>query len=105
MFNEDSDEEAPKSASQPSEESQEEDDIFGDEHPTTTTIKTKQEPAAPKIESEKKITQGTVIINDHLFSKIAEIVGLLPVRCNWIIKNNLQKFKVSTEYMDAYYRK
>ncbi len=46
------------------------------------------------------------MINDYLFSKIAESIGLLPVRCNWIIKNDLgQKFKVTTEYMDAYYRK
>ena len=51
------------------------------------------------------MTQGTVVINEHVFSNIAEAVGLLPARCNWIIKNDFNKYKVSTDYMDAYYRK
>lgn len=46
-----------------------------------------------------------MIINERIFSTIAESVGLLPARCNWIIKNEFNKYKVSTEYMDAYYRK
>lgn len=46
-----------------------------------------------------------MVINEHIFSNIAEAVGLLPARCNWIIKNDTNKYKVSTDYMDAYYRK
>jgi hypothetical protein len=38
-------------------------------------------------ESEKAI-QGKVVVNDHLFTGIAESVGLLPARCNWIIRND-----------------
>jgi len=51
------------------------------------------------------MTQGTVVIKDHIFSDIAESIGLMPARCNWIIKNDYTKYKVSSEYMDAYYRK
>ena len=29
----------------------------------------------------------------------------MPARCNWIIRNEDLKYKVSTDYMDAYYRK
>ena len=58
------------------------------------------------MESEKKMTQGTVVINNHIFSDIAESIGLMPARCNWIIRNEYNtKYKVSTDYMDAYYRK
>ena len=52
------------------------------------------------------MTQGTVVIKDHIFSDIAESIGLMPARCNWIIRNEYNtKYKVSTDYMDAYYRK
>lgn len=44
-------------------------------------------------------------MNEHIFSDIAESIGLMPARCNWIIRNEDLKYKVSTDYMDAYYRK
>ena len=44
------------------------------------------------------------MINTDVFFKIAEKVGLSPSRCNWIISNQEYKYKVSTEYMDLYYR-
>lgn len=104
MFNRSQSEKEGSSDKQSSNGSDEEDDIFGDETPTTT-VKTKKEPEAPKIESEKKTTQGTVLINEHLFSKIAQSIGLMPSRCHWIIRSDVHKYKVTTEYMDAYYRK
>ena len=104
MFNRSESDKEGSSGKQSSEEEDEEDDIFGDETPTTT-VKTKKEPEAPKVESDKKLTQGTVLINENLFSKIAESIGLMPSRCNWIIRSDIHKYKVSTEYMDAYYRK
>lgn len=30
---------------------------------------------------------------------------MLAARCNWIISNEKEKYKVSTDYMDIYYRK
>lgn len=44
-------------------------------------------------------------VNENIFRSIAEAVRLDPKRCKWIIKNDTTKYKVDTDYMDAYYRK
>ena len=46
-----------------------------------------------------------MVVNSHVFSTIAETLGLMPARCSWVIKNEYLKYKVSTDYMDSYYRK
>lgn len=45
-----------------------------------------------------------VFINDHLFTSIAEKIGIHPQACIWVISNKTDRFKVSTQYMDAFYR-
>ena len=86
-----------------SDSSGEEDDIFGDEHPTTRMAKAEVQKTST--EGTKPTTKGTVFIHERIFSKIAEQVGLQPGRCQWILSNENSKFRVSTEYMDNIYRK
>lgn len=50
-----------------------------------------------------------VRISNHLFTEIAEEVGLPPDACIWIVSNKPQskeslKFKISTLYMNEYYK-
>ena len=85
-------------------DSDQEDDIFGDEQPATTRT-TKKESQAEVSDNSKKAGQGTVYIHDRIFSKIAEEVGLQPGRCQWILSNENSKFRVTTDYMDTIYRK
>ena len=97
-----SDESGDEGAKSDSDESGE-DDIFGDEHPTTRMAKAESQ--VENEESPKATAKGTVFINDRIFSKIADEVGLQAGRCQWILSNENSKFRVSTEYMDTIYRK
>ena len=42
-------------------------------------------------------------INDHLFTQIAEKIGVNPETCVWIISNKNERYKTSTSYMNEYY--
>lgn len=43
-------------------------------------------------------------INNHAFTQIAEQLGMHPETCTWIISNKLSRYRVSTQYMNEYYK-
>ena len=72
--------------------------MFTDEGPRTVKIVLK------KSESEigKEKPQEIIKINNHYFTKIAEKLGA-SAASSWMISNKVERFKVSTQYMDEYY--
>lgn len=74
--------------------------MFADEGPRTVT-KTKDNKES---KDEKGVRKEIVSISSHLFTQIAEQAGINPDACTWIISNKHERFRVSTQYMNEYYR-
>lgn len=71
--------------------------MFGDEQPTTKTHKV-------QAVQGKQSAKGKVFINQQIFTRIAELVGVSPASCIWVITNKTERYRVSTQYMDEIYR-
>lgn len=72
--------------------------MFADEGPRTV-IKTKEDKHHHDYET-KHDNKAIVQISSHLFSQIAEQIGIHPDACVWIISNKIERYRVSTQYMN-----
>lgn len=86
-------------SSKKSSSSEDDDDMFTDEGPRTVKIVLKK----TQSEIRKEKPQEIVKINNHYFTKIAEKLGASATASSWMISNKVERFKVSTQYMDEYY--